>query len=415
MTAVLSRRGLIALGGAGLTVGLARAADMPPATEPFLGPHQGGITTPQQRHVCFAAFDITTRQRDDIAALLRGWTAIAQRLTQGSALPLATANPASIPADGGSALGLSPARLTVTFGFGPGLFTKDGADRFGLAARRPEALVDLPRFNGDQLEPERTGGDLGIQACSDDPQVAFHAIRELERAGYGSIRPRWLQTGFIPDTAAGETPRNLMGFKDGTNNPALKGTRPDVPRTLDDVVWVGDEGPGWMRGGSYLVARRIRISLEHWDRTDLDFQEEVIGRRKYSGAPIGKETEFEPLDLDRVDNEGNPVIADTAHVRLGAAAMNDGALIHRRAYSYNDGARFLAERWPPWRLGVMYDAGLFFLAYQKDPRTGFIKVFEPMSKLDMLNQYTTHTGSGVFACPGGVSDGGFIGEALFRA
>ena len=87
-----------------------------------------------------------------------------------------------------------------------------------------------------------------------------------------------------------DTPRNLMGFKDGTNNPPRAGTdvSPDSPRSFDDVVWVGDEGPDWMRGGSYVVARRIRISLEHWDRSEIDFQEQVIGRHKYSGAPIGK-------------------------------------------------------------------------------------------------------------------------------
>ena len=192
-------------------------------------------------------------------------------------------------------------------------------------------------------------------------------------------RLRWAQAGFLPDAPAGETPRNLMGFKDGTNNPPARRNAlatPDDPRSFDEVVWVGEEGPAWMRGGSYLVARRIRISLEHWDRTEVDFQEQVIGRHKYSGAPIGKSGEHDPLDLDRADKDGNPLIADNAHVRLGAAAVNDGAQILRRAYSYNDGVSFTAERWPPWRQGMMYDAGLFFVAYQRDPRTGFIKIFE---------------------------------------
>jgi deferrochelatase/peroxidase EfeB len=319
--------------------------------------------------------------------------------------------------DGGTALGLSPARLTLTFGFGPGLFLRDGQDRFGLAARRPAALMELPRFNGDQMDPARCGGDLSVQACADDPQVAFHAVRELVRLAYGRARPRWAQTGFLPDTPAGQTPRNLMGFKDGTNNPHIgnAASPPDLPRGFDDVVWVGDEGPAWMRGGTYVVSRRIRISLEHWDRTEVDFQEQVIGRRKYSGAPIGKTAEFDELGLDRVDQDGNPVIADNAHVRLGAAAANGGAQILRRAYSYNDGLSFTAERWPPWRQGMMYDAGLHFLAYQRDPRAGFIRIYENMSKLDALNQFTTHTASAVFACPPGVAPGEFVGQRLFAA
>ena len=253
--------------------------------------------------------------------------------------------------DSGEALGLSPARLTVTFGFGAGLFSRDGQDRYGLAARRPEALVDLPRFNGDQLQPDRTGGDLSVQACADDPQVAFHAVRQLVSMAYGAANLRWTQAGFSRRTEAdGETPRNLMGFKDGTQQ----------PDNLAEVVWVGDEGPAWMRGGSYVVARRIRIALEHWDRTELGFQEEVVGRRKYSGAPLGGRQEFDKLDLDASDKDGNPVIAENAHVRLGNAASNGGALIHRRGYSYNDGVSVTAERWPPWRQGLQYDAGLFF-------------------------------------------------------
>jgi deferrochelatase/peroxidase EfeB len=421
-----SRRGLLAAAGGLLAAagagGVARAGTAAPVSaavaaqaEPFYGAHQGGIGTAQQTHTYFAAFDLTAKKREDVIALLRAWTNAAARMTAGqTARPMAP-DPAVAAADGGAALGLSPARLTVTFGFGSGLFIKDGQDRYGLAAKRPAALVDLPRFNGDQLEAARTGGDLSIQACADDPQVAFHAVRELVRLAYDAADLRWAQTGFLPNVPAGETPRNLMGFKDGTNNPQPGDPvkLPDLPKGFDAVVWVGDEGPDWMRGGSYVVARRIRIALEHWDRTEVDFQEQVIGRHKYSGAPIGKTGEFEPLGLDRADKDGNSVIPDNAHVRMGAAAANDGAQILRRAYSYNDGVSFIAERWPPWRQGMMYDSGLFFLAYQNDPRTGFIKMFDTMSKLDALNQFTTHNGSGVFACPAGAREGEYIGQGLF--
>ena len=417
-----SRRGVLATAGGILAATTMRAAAQtasPGATavtaEPFHGPHQAGIATPQQTHCYVMSLDLMTAKRADVIALLRAWTAAAARMTVGqTAEPLG--RDLSVPAgDGGSALDMPPARLTLTFGFGAGLFTQNGVDRYGLAKQRPAALVDLPRFNGDQLDPKRVGGDLVVQACADDPQVAFHAVRELVRLSYGNAQPRWAQSGFQADAPAGETPRNLMGFKDGTQNPGTLGTTPDMPRRLDDVAWVGAEGPAWMQGGSYLVARRIRISLEHWDRTEVDFQEQVIGRHKLSGAPLGKASEFAPLDLDRVDGDGNPVIPQNAHVRLGAAATNGGAEMVRRGYAYNDGLSFTAERWPPWRQGMMYDAGLMFLAYQRDPRTGFIRVFEPMSKLDALNQYATHNGSGLFACPPGVSPGQYLGQALFES
>ncbi len=195
-----------------------------------------------------------------------------------------------------------------------------------------------------------------------------------------------------------------MGFKDGTH----------VPEQVDKAVWVGDDGPAWMRGGSYLVVRRIRMALEHWDRTNVSFQEQTVGRQKYSGAPLGLKSEFEPLGLDRTDADENPIIPENAHVRLGNAAANGAAEILRRGYSYNDGVNFTAERWPPWRQGMEYDAGLLFMCYQTDPRTGFVKLFEKMAKFDMLNQYVTHTGGGLFACPGGVREGEFIGQRLFE-
>ncbi|HTC08059.1 MAG TPA: iron uptake transporter deferrochelatase/peroxidase subunit [Acetobacteraceae bacterium] len=407
-----SRRGLLAAAGglvAAVGGGFAAGAAVPQAAkarapvEPFFGAHQGGIVTPAQDHTYLAAFDLRTTKREDVMKLLRSWTDTAARMSLGApaAPPAATLDAPGTDSD--EALGLTPARLTVTFGFGAGLFEKAGKDRYGLAVVRPAALVDLPRFNGDQLVPTRTGGDLSVQACSDDPMVAFHAVRQLSRLAYDIAEIRWTQSGFQSRQAKGGTPRNLMGFKDGTHSP------PQV----DPVVWVGTEGPAWMQGGSYVVVRRIRMALEHWDRTNVGFQEQTLGRHKVSGAPLGLRDEFAPLRLDRADKDGNPIIPENAHVRLANAASNGGAEILRRGYSYNDGVNFTAERWPPWRQGMEYDAGLLFVAYQRDPRTGFVKIFENMAKFDMLNQFVTHTGGGLFACPGGVREGEFVGQRLF--
>ncbi|HEY0182376.1 MAG TPA: iron uptake transporter deferrochelatase/peroxidase subunit [Rhodopila sp.] len=404
---LVAAAGGLAASGAGSAVRAATvdAAPRPPAaTEPFWGTHQAGIVTPAQSHTYFAAFDLTTDKRDAVITLLRSWTRASARLTTGqTAEPLQGDGDAPAP-DSADAVGLSPARLTMTFGFGPGLFIKDGKDRYGLAGHRPEALIDLPRFNGDQLVPEKTGGDLSIQACADDPQVAFHAVRQLAQMAYDVAELRWAQTGFLSRPEDGSTPRNLMGFKDGTQS----------PEQVDKAVWVNEDGPVWMRGGSYLVVRRIRMALEHWDRTKVAFQEQTMGRHKYSGAPLGLKDEFEPLGLNRNDSDENPIIPEGAHVRLANAAENQAAEILRRGYSYNDGVNFTAERWPPWRQGMEYDAGLLFICYQTDPRTGFVKLFEKMAKFDMLNQFVTHTGGGLFACPGGAREGEFIGQALFE-
>jgi len=379
-----------------------------PAIEPFWGEYQGGIATPMQRHTYFMSFDLITTKREELIGLLRTWTEAAAKMTQGPANPDAYPDPENIPEDSGATFGLPVARLTITFGFGPSLFEKDGEDRYGLAKQRPAALADLPRFTGDQLIAERTGGDLSVQACADDPQVAEYAIRRMVALAAGMAKIRWAQTGFSGGFKAGETPRNQMGFKDGTMNVLTKDDD-----AMKQFVWVGEEGPTWMRDGSYMVIRPIRIALEHWDRMKLSFQEETVGRHKHSGAPIGKQHEFDTLDLDATDKEGNPLIAENSHVRLSAPASNDGAQILRRGYSYDNGVAQIAERWPPWRQATTFDAGLLFQCYQRNPKTGFTKIFEKMAKFDMLNQFTTHVGSGLFACPPGAKLGEYIGQRLF--
>jgi deferrochelatase/peroxidase EfeB len=408
--------GLAAIAGSSIAAGAAQTpgaiqanqAEAAGNAEPFWGARQGGIVTPAQAHTYLAAFDLATAKRADVEKLLRQWTEAAALLCAGQSVDIAGEGDDAPERDPADVLGLSPSRLTLTFGFGAGLFVRDGVDRYGLRAHRPEAFVDLPNFPGEQLAPARTGGDLLVQACADNPQVAFHAARQLARLAYGLAQIRWVQAGFASDYGAGRTPRNLMGFKDGTGNPATKD-----PHEMDAVVWAGAEAPPWMRGGSYLVVRRARIALEHWDRMQVAFQEQTFGREKLSGAPLGARSEFDPIDLDAKDADGNPIVPENSHVRLAHQASLEGARVLRRSYSYNDGANVTAERWPPWRQGMEFDAGLIFMCYQRDPRAGFIKIFEKMSRFDMMNQFVTNTGGGHFACPAGAAKGEFIGQNLF--
>jgi deferrochelatase/peroxidase EfeB len=298
------------------------------------------------------------------------------------------------PDDTGEAQDLPPARLTVTFGFGPSLFRRDSEDRFGLAARRPAALAELPPFASDALDPDRSGGDLCVQACADDPQVAFHAVRNLARIGRGAVVMRWSQLGFgrtSSTSRAQATPRNLMGFKDGTNNIKLEDTD-----ALERFVWVGaNDEPAWLRGGSYLVARRIRMLIEVWDRASLADQQATIGRVKHTGAPLGGAHEFDPVRLSAL-----PV---DAHIRLAAPAENGKVRILRRGYSFTDGM-------DP-RLGQL-DAGLFFISFQRDPQQ-FFHLQQRLAHTDALNEYISHTGSAIFACPPGTGTGGYVGAGLF--
>jgi len=334
-----------------------------------------------------------------LTELLAVWTNAAEQLTAGRpvAAPVAEYLP---PSDTGEAVDLGAAGLTLTVGFGPTLFDH----RFGLASRRPAALEDLPAFPGDDLDPARSGGDLCVQACTDDPQVAFHAIHNLARLGLGTASLRWLQSGFgrtSSTTSAQGTPRNLLGFKDGTNNPLA-----DDTSALDRFVWVGDEtDQPWMRGGSYLVTRRIRTRLESWAATPLDGQQNVIGRFKGSGAPLSGSKEHDRVDLAATGFRGAPIIPAGAHIRAAAPQTNGGVRILRRGYSFSDGV-------DP-RTGEL-DAGLFFICFQKDPRTQFTRIQSNLAINDSLRTYLVHTSSAVFACPPGPLAGASWGESLFR-
>ncbi len=422
-TGRLSRRHFLGAAGgafaaAGVAGGTAAAGHAPaeptdasypgPAALPFHGERQAGILTPAQDRLHFAAFDVTTDSREDVVALLRAWTAAAADLTQGR--PVSSGGAVSYeapPLDTGEAADLPASRLTITIGFGPGLFADaDGKDRFGLAGRRPAALSRLPHFPADALDPRRSDGDLCVQACADDPQVAVHAVRNLSRIAFGTAALRWAQLGYgrtSSTSTAQTTPRNLFGFKDGTAN--LKAEEAEATR---QHLWVGaDDDPraAWLAGGSYLVARRISMNIETWDRTSLREQEAIMGRDRPEGAPLSGGDEFTKPDFAAAGGDGAPLIPQVSHVRLAHPDSNSGHRMLRRGYNFTDGSDALGR----------LDAGLFFVAFMRDPRTQYVPVQTRLSRDDLMMEYIKHTGSALFAVPPGVADGEFVGQHLFTA
>ena len=277
----------LALGGAGgflVGQGTADASGDGTGSVPFYGEHQAGIDTAAQDRLHFAAFDLVAGVSGaELRELMRDLSRAAAEMTGGEMIGDVNTLQVAPPEDTGETVGLLPSRLTVTFGFGPSLFERR---LLGLWRKRPAALKPIPALPGDELNTEESGGDLCVQACSDDPQVAFHAVRNLARIGRGTVVMRWSQLGFgrTASTSRGqETPRNLMGFKDGTAN-----IRAEDTDAMSRFVWAGGEGPAWMRGGSYLVSRRIRMLLEVWDRSALEDQEQTIGRDKYERRGAGR-------------------------------------------------------------------------------------------------------------------------------
>ncbi|MFF7980131.1 iron uptake transporter deferrochelatase/peroxidase subunit [Streptomyces sp. NPDC007901] len=360
---------------------------------PFHGTHQAGITTPPQAVGHLVAFDLADDTgRKDAAALLRRWSAAAEAMAEGHP-------PAGV--DDQIALDAGPCRLTVTFGFGLAFFT-----RTGLAHRAPASLVPVPRFPSDAIDPERSDGDLWIQIGADDPLVAFHALHVMQREAARTARIRWQMSGFNRGQGATTRPRtvrNLMGQLDGTGNP--QPTDKDFATKVFVTDGHGDQA--WMNGGSYAVVRRIRMRLGNWSDLTRTEQEQVIGRRKDTGAPLSAPAdapERTPVDLDKFTSGGSLAIPADAHIRVAAPGSNDQAAMLRRGFSYHDG--YGADGQP--------DAGLLFIAWQADP-AAFVTVQTKLDGADHLTRFIRHESSAVFAVPGGAAPGEYVGQYLLEA
>ncbi len=417
MKSDVTRRGLLrAAGAAGLAAGAGTglAAGASPATAeavtarahevlPFFGTHQQGIATPQQATLCLAAFDIETTDTGALRSLLQQWSAAAARMTQGERVGADTHPQGEPPRDSGEVDGLLAGRLTITFGFGPGVFALPG-----LSGHRPAGLRPLPTFAFDRLDAARSGGDLVVQACAEDGAIAFHAVRMLASLAYGTASLRWTQRGFLPSRYRSEqTPRNLMGMKDGTLNP-----RPSQPG-FAKAVWVGDGDAPWLRAGTYMVFRRIRMNLPLWDSSTLAEQEATIGRHRENGAPLGGRHEHDAPNLRARGKNGQYVIPARSHVRLAHPSLNGGVEILRRGYSYDEGITDIRplNEFDPHTHAPGLDAGLAFIAFMRDPHAQFVRLQNRLAA-DKLNEYILHVGSAVFAVPPGARPGGYVGQTL---
>ena len=353
----------------------------------FYGQHQSGIATPVQKNVYFAVLDLHSLNKEEIKKMFKDWTDYSQKLMKGELVAPELKNHLVPPIDTGETVGLNPYRLTLTFGISPSFL-----DKLKLDNKKLDEFKDLPHFPRDQIKDKYKGGDICIQACADDAQVAFHAVRNLVRKGRALITLKWTQAGFLPIGNGKETPRNLFGFKDGTENPKNN-------NDFKNVVWYDKNN--WLKDGTYMIVRRIQMHLETWDRTNLQEQENTFGRYKESGAPFGETDEFATIDINKKGPDGKPILPIDSHVYLAKKAE---VKIARRAFSYSNGIDEVSGQ---------FDAGLLFICFQKHPDQ-FIKIQNSLGNDDKLNEYITHVGTGIFACFGGIKEGEYIGQKLFE-
>ncbi|MBE9607198.1 deferrochelatase/peroxidase EfeB [Acetobacteraceae bacterium H6797] len=374
-----------------------RDAQAAAKTIAFRGPHQAGVVDHPPAAGMVAAFDVLATSRQELEALFRLLTARIAFLMAGGTPP--AEDPRFPPPDSGI-LGpvVLPEGLCITVSVGASLFD----ERYGLASRKPRHLVTMTRFPNDALDREWCHGDLLLQISANTPMAVLHALRDIIKNTPASLRLRWKLEGFLPEglgSASAETPRNLLGFKDGTGN-----LDPSDQALMNSQVWVGPNHgePDWAIGGSYQVVRIIRNFVERWDRTPLQEQEAIMGRRKESGARLGL-TEEKALFDYKDDPEGKVTPLD-AHIRLANPRTPETAhnRILRRPFNYSRGIT---------RSGQL-DMGLLFICYQADLEAGFITVQKRLNG-EPLEEYIKPVGGGYyFVLPGAVGETDYLGQGL---
>lgn len=310
------------------------------------------MTTPQQATALVLAYDLDPAVRGASGAralreVLQAWT---------DAL-----------AGSGEGDGSQQDRLTATVGVGPRLPAL-------LGVTAPAALRELPAFPGDRLDPARCGGDVLVQLCADDSDTAEETAESLTRLAGETLRPRWRQSGFLPPPPdGGGTPRDLLGFKNGSANPGVE----------ECERWV------WSDDATYLVVRRVHLRVEDFARLAVHRQEEIVGRRRSTGGPLPGGPEHAEVDVFARSPKGRYLTPARSHVGVVSPQQDDGARMLRRGYSYADGPT---------------DQGLLFLAFMRDPAL-FTRVQRRMATRDELSGFIETRGSALaYILPGAGPD-----------
>jgi porphyrinogen peroxidase len=243
--------------------------------------------------------------------------------------------------------------LTCVAGVGAGVW-----DRL-FGAPRPASLHPLPQFAGARHTAISTPGDLLFHLRANRLDLCFElASRLVGRLG-GAARVVDEEHGFRSFDE-----RDLLGFVDGTENPAGNAAR--------EAVIVGDDDPAFA-GGSYVVVQRYVHDLDAWNALSVEEQELVIGREKLS-------------DVELADKP------DDSHVALNTIVDDQGE--ERQIVRFN---------MPFGRVGEG-EYGTYFIGYARDPAVieemlSNMFVGRPAGNYDRILDFSRATTGSLFFVP----------------
>lgn len=136
-----------------------------------------------------------------------------------------------------------------------------------FASARPSGLHPFIALDGGTHRAPSTGGDLFFHIRAVSMDICFELAHRLGLAFMGIARIIDEVHGFrYWDT------RDLLGFVDGTENPAGP--------LAEEVAITGPDSD--FPASSYLIVQKYTHDMDGWDRLSVEQQEDAMGRTKLS-------------------------------------------------------------------------------------------------------------------------------------
>lgn len=229
-----------------------------------------------------------------------------------------------------------------------------------VSSPRPAELHAFREFRSGPRHAIATPGDLIFHIRAAHMDLCFELATQIMARLEGAVITEDEVHGFRFFDE-----RDLLGFVDGTENPAGS--------AANDAVFIGDEDPAFV-GGSYVVVQKYLHNLDAWNKLPTETQEKIIGRSKVSD-----------IELD------DSIKPTSAHNALTVIEKNGREI------------KILRDNMPFGRPGHG-EFGTYFIGYSRSPRTieqmiENMFIGRPPGNYDRILDFSTAVTGGLFFVP----------------